>query len=101
MAKRKIIWTKTAKLERKDILAFWINKTKSKTYSTKLNTLFNEAVNLLSEQPKIGRLTNDKTTRINVVQDYLIFYAFNSKELIILSVWDGRRNEDDTDFDYT
>lgn len=33
MAKRKIIWTKSAKLERNEILKYWINRTKSKTYS--------------------------------------------------------------------
>lgn len=101
MAKRKIVWTKTAKFERKEILNYWFNRTKSKTYSKKLNELFNESVHLLSEHPKIGRATNDNETRISIVRDYLIFYEFNEKELIILSIWDARRDENDTEFDYT
>ena len=35
MAKR-IIWTNTAKQARRDILQFWINHNKSKTYSQKI-----------------------------------------------------------------
>lgn len=101
MAKRKIIWTKSAKLERNEILKYWINRTKSKTYSKKLNKLFSEAINLLSEHPKIGRTTNDGETRINIVRDYLIFYEFSERELIIQSIWDARRDENDTEFDYT
>ena len=101
MAKRKIIWTKSAKFERKEILIYWINRTKSKTYSKKLNKLFSEAVNLSSEHPKIGRTTNDGETRINIVRDYLIFYEFTEKELIVQSIWDARRDENDTEFDYT
>jgi addiction module RelE/StbE family toxin len=100
MAERKIVWTKTAKLERKEILTYWVNRTKSKTYSKKLNKLFSEAVNLLSEHPKIGRTTNDSETRISIVRDYLIFYIFNKDEIIIQSIWDARRNENDTEFDY-
>lgn len=101
MAKRKIIWTKSAKFERQEILSFWINKNKSKTYSKKLNNLFNNSLNLLSEHPEIGRKTNDGQTRISIVRDYLIFYDFSEKELIIQSIWDARRDEDDNEFDYT
>ena len=59
MAKRKIVWTNSAKFELKEILIYWTNKTKSKTYSKKLNDLFTEAVDLLSLHPKIGRTTNN------------------------------------------
>lgn len=86
MAKRKIIWTKSAKSERLEILNYWINKTKSKSYSTKLNLLFNQSINLLSDYPEIGRKTNDSETRISIVRDYFIFYEFTEHELVILSV---------------
>ncbi len=101
MAKRKIIWTKSAKSERRDILDYWIKRTKSKTYSYKLNKLFSEAVNLIAEYPQIGRTTNDGKTRISIVRDYLIFYEFSKNELIIQSVWDARQDENESEFDYT
>lgn len=96
MAKRKIVWTKKANIERREILEFWILKNKSKNYSIKLNTLFLESIKLLSEYPNIGRKTNEANTRVGFVRNYLIFYEFSETEIIILSVWDGRRDEVET-----
>lgn len=93
MAKRKIVWTQKANIERKDILEYWISKNKSKTYSIKLNKLFIESVKLISEYPNIGRQTSDVNSRISIVRDYLIFYEINEKEIVVHSVWDGRRDE--------
>lgn len=101
MAKRRIIWTKSAVVERREILEYWADKTKSKRFSRKLDKLFIEAVNILSEYPKIGRLTNDSMTRIRIVRDYLIFYDFNDTVLVILSIWDARRDDVVSDFDYS
>ncbi|HMU97496.1 MAG TPA: type II toxin-antitoxin system RelE/ParE family toxin [Chitinophagales bacterium] len=83
------------------LLEYWSNKTKSKTYSKKLNKLFSESINLLSEHPKIGRTTSNEETQISIVLDYLIFYEFNDKEIIVQSVWDARRDENKTEYDYT
>ncbi len=100
MAKRRIVWTKLAHLERIKILNYWYNKTKSKAYSKKLNKLFSETNKLLWTHPEIGRISKDNSIRITIVRDYLIFYEFTTTELIILSVWDTRRDEKDTEFDY-
>lgn len=97
MAKRKIVWTQKANLERKDILEYWINKNKSKTYSIKLNKLFVESLKILSEHPNIGRQTSDNNTRVRIVRDYLIFYEVTKTEIIIQSIWDGRREENKSD----
>lgn len=93
MAKRKITWTKKANLERKEILEYWINRNKSKTYSTKLNELIKDTLKSLSENPHIGRKSDFDNVRVKIVRDYLIFYSFDTKELIVLSVWDSRRDE--------
>ena len=100
MAKRRIVWTKSAHLERIEILNYWYNKTKSKAYSKKLNKLFSETNKLLWTHPEIGRVSKDNSIRITIVRDYLIFYEFTTIELIIFSVWDTRRDEKDTEFDY-
>lgn len=101
MVKRKIIWTKSAIVERKKILMYWNNRNLSTTYSKKLNKLFSENVKLLSTYPEIGRVTNNGKTHIKIVRDYLIFYEFNQYEIIIQSIWDTRRDEKSTEFDYT
>ncbi len=100
MAKRRIVWTKLAHLERIKILNYWYNKTKSKAYSKKLNKLCSETNKHLWTHPEIGRISKDNSIRITIVRDYLIFYEFTTTELIIFSVWDTRRDEKDTEFDY-
>ncbi|MCB0541261.1 MAG: type II toxin-antitoxin system RelE/ParE family toxin [Bacteroidetes bacterium] len=93
MAKRKIIWTKTAVAERLAILEYWINRNKSKYFSIKLNALIQESLERLAKNPKIGRNTDFSKVRVKIVKNYLLFYKFNNEELIVLSLWDGRRHE--------
>jgi len=92
MASRKIVWTKEANSERKEILEFWIEHNQSKTYSIKLNKLFVKALKQLAEHPKIGRETDFKNARVKIVRNYLIFYEFSDAQIKVLSVWDGRRD---------
>ncbi|MFT4202478.1 MAG: type II toxin-antitoxin system RelE/ParE family toxin [Chitinophagaceae bacterium] len=80
MAKRKINWTEKANAERKEIIEYWINRNQSKTYSIKLNNLFNEAVKKIAERPTIGRKTDfEKNVRLKIVRNYLLFYQFEEK----------------------
>ncbi|MDH0675005.1 MULTISPECIES: type II toxin-antitoxin system RelE/ParE family toxin [Empedobacter] len=92
MAKRKIIWTKTANLERKEILEYWILRNKSKRFSIKLNYLILQTLEVLRENPTIGRRTNIDNVRVKLIREYLLLYEFTDAELIILSIWDARRN---------
>ena len=92
MAKRKIIWTKTANVERKKILEYWFLRNKSKRFSIKLNFLILQSLELLRENPTIGRLTNVNNVRVKLIREYLLLYEFTDSELIVLSIWDARRN---------
>lgn len=51
---KKLIWSKQALQDRKDILDYWINRNKSKTYSIRLNNLFIDAIKIIAEHPNIG-----------------------------------------------
>ena len=93
MAARKINWTKEANFERKEILDYWIIRNKSKTYSIKLNKLFINTLKQISDNPKIGRKTNFENVRVKIVRDYLLFYEFDPKQIKVLSLWDGRRDD--------
>ena len=92
MAKRKIVWTNTANLERKDILEYWILRNKSKRFSLRLNYLILQTLEVLRENPTIGRLTNVNNVRVKLIREYLLMYEFTDSELIVLSIWDTRRN---------
>ncbi|ODS83183.1 MAG: addiction module toxin RelE [Cytophagaceae bacterium SCN 52-12] len=89
---RRIIWSKRAVLERQEILLYWVERNKSKSYSIKLNKLISEEIKILAKNPFIGRETDDADIRIKVVRDYLLFYEVRDNELHILSLWDSRRN---------
>ncbi len=89
---KKVVWTQKAQLERVEILSYWFEKNKTKTYSIKLNKLFVETLKTLAKQPSLGRKTDAANVRVKVVRDYLLFYETSETELIILAIWDGRRN---------
>ncbi|MFV0154558.1 hypothetical protein OBJ96_05265 [Empedobacter falsenii] len=65
MAKRKIVWTKTAHVERKEILEYWLLRNKSNRFSIKLNQLILEILDDLKDNPTIGRKTSIKNVRVN------------------------------------
>jgi toxin YoeB len=93
MAKRKIIWTQKAHQERKEILAYWIERNQSKAYSIKLNKLINDTIRLSAQYPDIGRKTTLENVRVKVIRDYLLFYEIHKTTLVVLTIWDSRRDE--------
>lgn len=93
MAKRKIIWTKKANEERKEILSYWIERNRSKAYSIKLNNLIKETLHLTAFYPESGRKTTFNNVRVKIIRDYLLFYEITETELIVLAIWDKRRDE--------
>lgn len=78
MAKR-IIWSRRAQDDRKDIFKYWNRQNKLKVYSKKLNKLFKETVILIVEYPEIGKPTDDKTACIKIVGDFLMIYEMDKK----------------------
>lgn len=93
----RIIWTKRALRERKEILAFWIDHNESTDYSLKLNTLFEEATQLVKRHPKIGQPTDIDNVRIKIIRDYLMFYEISKSNIYILTIWDSRQNPKNID----
>ena len=88
-----IVWTQKANTERQDILQFWIDHNKSKVFSLKLDKLFITALRDLSKKPTIGRKTEFENVRVKIVREYLIFYEIVKRDIVVLSVWDGRRDK--------
>jgi plasmid stabilization system protein ParE len=97
MAKR-VIWSPLAKRKRCEILEYWINRNKSKTYSRRLNSLFKGAQKLISQHPNIGTPTDDPKVRHKLVRDYSLFYELREDSIIILTVWDNRQDSDKLKF---
>lgn len=97
---KKIILSKTAKISKQDILSYWNARNKSKRFSQKLNTLIHDAVKSIGDFPTSGKWTSTKNVRIKIVLDYLIFCAIKADEIMILLIWDGRRNPQDLPWSY-
>lgn len=74
MAKRKIIWSHKAKIKLTQILEFYIERNKSKTYSVKLYNQFQKNIKLLVKQPHIGVKTNLKDIRSLIIGEFMILY---------------------------
>ena len=92
MAKRKVIWTQTAARQRRNILEYWVEHSKSNSYSLKLLKASNSKTELISKNPKIFREADFPETRVASMGHFSIFYKFNSKEIIITAFWDNRQD---------
>jgi plasmid stabilization system protein ParE len=97
VAKKQVIWSIRAQQDRIAILEYWIERNKSKTYPKKLLVLFNQAADLISDHPKIGKPTNYGNVRFKIVRDYLLFYEEMENRIEILLVWDSRQDPDKLD----
>lgn len=93
MVRKRIIWSRRASLEFKEVLAYYNHRNKSSSYSKKLFNLTHELLDSLSKSPEIGRLTSNKKTRVIHVRAYAVFYDINEDTIAILSFWDARQDQ--------
>jgi len=91
MAKR-VVWVVRAQNDRIEILAYWRNRSKSNKYSKIPDGLFRNSVRLISKYPLIGKSTNRRNVRLKIVKNYFIVYEIRKDVIIILRIWDSRRN---------
>jgi plasmid stabilization system protein ParE len=94
MAKRKIVWSNRAKQRLYEILEFYIERNKSKTYSVKLYRLLNKEVKLLLKYPELGLRTTDPSVRGLIINEYIVYYEVTFDKIIIHTIWDCRQDPD-------
>jgi hypothetical protein len=94
MAKRTIIWTKTADIQFVGVLEYWVNRNRSKSYSKKLISLVSAITNQIAETPFIYKMADFDNTRVAPVGNFSIFYKVSETEIIITSFWDNRQDSD-------
>jgi len=92
MAGKQIIWSKRAATELYATLDFFNHRNGNNNYSLRLLKDINDLINTLSVSEFIGRLTENKKTRVLVLKVYLIFYEIQDNQIEILSFWDNRQN---------
>lgn len=95
MVKYKIEWSIEARLDLLDILEFYYQRNGNANYSRKLNSKINSSIKLATKNPLLGQQTDIDSVRAIVTGDYQIIYETVEKTLLIVMVWDGRRNPED------
>lgn len=95
MAKRKVDWSLDARLDLFDILDFYITRNGTATYSKKLNAKVNKSIKLISANPFIGIQTDYDSVRTLITGDYQIVYEIFDQLILIIMVWDCRRDPAD------
>jgi toxin YoeB len=92
MAFKEIVWSELAVLEFTNILEFYIEHNGSVTYSSRLLLEVEELTQTLAQSEFIGRITENKITRVISLKHYSLFYEINFDRIEIVSFWDNRQN---------
>ena len=91
MAKR-LKWATSAKIQRQEILDYWIKRNQSKIYSRKLNKLFNECAEMILLYPEIDIKIPNINCRKRLIRDFYFIYTITENEIEIVTIWDTRQN---------
>ena len=92
MAERIIVWTETAKKQRREILKYWTIRNQSPKYSHQLITQIADRIKVILNQPEIYKKADFPNTRVAAMEHYSIFYKITGSKLIITAFWDNRQN---------
>lgn len=94
MAKRKIIWSNKAQIQRFEILQFYINRNQNNLFSVKLNSKINKEIKLFTNFPYVGHKTSLIDIRGYYIDTFVVFYEITDKYIIIHKLFDTRQNPD-------
>jgi hypothetical protein len=92
MAKRVVVWTKSADLQFVGILEYWLKRNKSNSYSKKLIELVGKRTSQISTQPLIFKTADYKNTRVATLGNFSIYYKVSKTEIIVTAFWDNRQD---------
>ena len=92
MAQRNIVWTHTAREQRRYILKYWTINNGTTTYAEKLIQLISERTKLISKHPEAFIETDFKDVRVSSLGHFSIFYKHSLNQIIIMAFWDNRQN---------
>lgn len=89
---KSIVWSVIAKRNIEQIKQFYDRRNKNSDYSKKLLRVFKDAATVIEKQPKIGKNTDLEGIKGFIVLNYIIFYDVLNSHILILMVWDCRRD---------
>lgn len=89
-----LIWSVKAKKDLKAIKSFYDNRNQSSIYSNKLLKELRVTAVLFCKYPEVAITTDFNQVKAFIILDYILFYKIFQSQILILTVWDSRRNPD-------
>ncbi len=74
------------------MLEYYVERNGNSEYSLKILDEIEDLLNTISKSEYIGRLTENKVTRVLPMKVYLLFYEINFNRIEIVSFWDNRQD---------
>jgi hypothetical protein len=92
MAKRTVVWTRTADIQFVGVLQFWVEKNKSNSYSKKLIGMVSERTEQIAKEPFLYKSADFKDTRVASMGHFSIYYKVFDDRIIVTAFWDNRQD---------
>jgi toxin YoeB len=94
MAKREVIWSKTADIQFAGILEYWLNRNKSSAYPKRLIKLTVQRTEDIANNPEIYKKAEIEGYRVSIIEKFSIYCQVTNKAIKIAAFWDNRQNPD-------
>lgn len=95
---KKIVWTPQARTDRYDILKYYDSQGTPKQTLKKMNSKITTIIQKLGQFPYLGKPFGEFSERIIYKDSYSIIYKEEDNSIIVLQIWDTRRNPKDGPF---
>jgi plasmid stabilization system protein ParE len=93
-----IVWSPLAEKDQEKILRYWAKRNKSNVYPQKLHAMITDRVDFIASSLPKRYKTSVPSIYYEYVREYRIYYKVRKDEVVILRIWDGRRNPDKQPF---
>lgn len=92
MAKRKVVWTRTADIQFAGVLQYWVERNGSTSYSKKLIKLVTSRTTQIAKEPFLYPATDFKDTRVASLGHFSIYYQALDQRIVVTAFWDNRQD---------
>lgn len=94
MGKKKIIWTKKATLQLFSVMDYYADRNKSDIYSLKLESEIKLKLSDLDFSIALPKKTSLENVYYFTHKHISLLFSIEDKSIVVLMVWDDRRNPD-------
>lgn len=92
MAKREVVWTKTADLQLVGVLEYWVNRNRSTTYSKKLLSMVVEKTRQIAKNPLHYKSSGFLDIRVAAMGNFSIYFKPLPNKIIVTAFLDNRQD---------